>query len=108
MPNPYNDLIEIFREEGNRLYEPSFYFAEVTSSYPNLKVKFDNAELDRKMLLIDSFLLRQQKEILTEIDESETHTHTIKTLTNLIRKGDRVLLVRDKEKFVILSKVVSI
>lgn len=106
MANPYNNLIDIMRKEGSHNYELPFYFAIVTSSYPDLKVKFDNTEVEKEMLLMDSFLLQRQKQITTESNSS--HAHTINTLKDLLRVGDRVILVRDGERFVILSKVVKL
>ena len=57
MNSPFNNLIDMFREEGKFYNEPSFYFAKVTSELPNLKVMINNMELDKNNLLIDKSLL---------------------------------------------------
>jgi hypothetical protein len=86
MNSPFSDLIGLLREEGKFYNEPSFYFAKVTSELPNLKVMLNDMELGRSNLLIDSLLLN----------------------TNSLNIGDKVVMLRDNNKFIIISKVVSI
>ena len=86
MNNPFNSLIDAIREEGKFYNEPSFYFAKVTSELPNLRVLINDMELNKNNLLIDSILLD----------------------TNRLSIGDKVVMLKDNNKFIIISKVVSI
>ena len=86
MNSPFNNLIDMFREEGKFYNEPSFYFAKVTSELPNLKVMINDMELDKNNLLIDQILLN----------------------ANNINIDDKVVMLRDNNRFIIISKVVSV
>lgn len=86
MNNPFSELINVLREEGSFYNEPSFYFAKVTSELPNLKVMLNDMELNKNNLLIDKILFDN----------------------NALNIGDRVIMLRDNNKFIIISKVVSI
>lgn len=106
MANPINELIEAMREEGKYYNEPSFYFAEIVSSYPDLKVKFDDMVHNRDTLLIDKFLLDRCSSFNTETNSG--HTHFMNRLTDVLKVGDEVVLIRKGSKFIIMSKVVGI
>ncbi|HJG96040.1 MAG TPA: DUF2577 domain-containing protein [Romboutsia timonensis] len=86
MNNPFSELINVLREEGSFYNEPSFYFAKVTSKLPNLKVSLNDMELNKNNLLIDKILFDN----------------------NVLNVGDRVIMLRDNNKFIIISKVVSV
>ena len=86
MNNPFNSLIDAIREEGKFYNEPSFYFAKVTSELPNLRVLINDMELNKNNLLIDSILLD----------------------TNRLSIGDKVVMLKDNNKFIIISKVVNV
>lgn len=86
MNSPFSNLIGLLREEGRFYNEPSFYFAKVICELPNLKVVLNDMELGKNNLLIDSLLLN----------------------TNNLNAGDKVVMLRDNNKFIIISKVVSI
>ena len=86
MNNPFSELINVLREEGSFYNEPSFYFAKVTSELPNLKVMLNDMELNKNNLLIDKILFDN----------------------NALNVGDRVIMLRDNNKCIIISKVVSI
>ena len=86
MNNPFSELINVLREEGSFYNEPSFYFAKVTSELPNLKVSLNDMELNKNNLLIDKILFDN----------------------NALNIGDRVIMLRDNNKFIIISKVVSV
>ena len=86
MNNPFSELINVLREEGSFYNEPSFYFAKVTSKLPNLKVSLNDIKLNKNNLLIDKILFDN----------------------NALNVGDRVIMLRDNNKFIIISKVVSI
>ena len=86
MNNPFSELINVLREEGSFYNEPSFYFAKVTSKLPNLKVSLNDMELNKNNLLIDKILFDN----------------------NALNVGDKVVMLRDNNKFIIISKVVSV
>ena len=86
MNNPFSELINVLREEGSFYNEPSFYLAKVTSELPNLKVMLNDMELNKNNLLIDKILFDN----------------------NALNVGDRVIMLRDNNKFIIISKVVSV
>lgn len=103
MNNPFSELINVLREEGSFYNEPSFYFAKVTSELPNLKVMLNDMELDKNNLLIDKSLLDRHNYSVNCSNGSITHN-----LKDKLSVGDRVIMLRDNNKFIIISKVVSI
>jgi hypothetical protein len=82
----FNQLIGIFRDEGRFYNEPSFFIGKVINSLPNLKVVTNGIELDRSDLKIDKFVLD----------------------SNSLFNGDSVVLLKNENSFIIISKVVSI
>ena len=86
MGDSFSNLIDILREEGKFYNEPSFYFGKITSKLPNLKVALSDIELNKNNLLIDKVLLDR----------------------NDLSIGDKVIMLRDNNKFIIISKVVSL
>lgn len=102
MADPFNKLIEAMREEGKFFNEPSFYFAKVTSSIPNLKVMLNNMELDKRSLLIDKTLLDRHNFSIGCSNGSITHN-----LKDVLNVGDNVVMLKNGDKFIIISKVVS-
>lgn len=103
MNNPFNDLINVLREEGKFYNEPSFHFAKITSELPNLKVMLNDMELDKHNLLIDKSLLDRHNYSVSCTEGSITHN-----LKDKLSIGDKVVMLRDNNKFIIISKVVSI
>ena len=103
MNSPFNNLIDMFREEGKFYNEPSFYFAKVTSESPNLKVMINNMELDKNNLLIDKSLLDRHNYSITCSEGNINHN-----LKDKLSIGDKVVMLRDGNKFIIMSKVVRI
>lgn len=103
MNNPFSELINVLREEGSFYNEPSFYFAKVTSELPNLKVMLNDMELNKNNLLIDKSLLDRHNYSVSCSDGSITHN-----LKDKLSVGDKVVMLRDNNKFIIISKVVSI
>ena len=103
MNSPFNNLIDMFREEGKFYNEPSFYFAKVTSELPNLKVMINNMELDKNNLLIDKSLLDRHNYSITCSEGNINHN-----LKDKLSIGDKVVMLRDGNKFIIMSKVVRI
>ena len=103
MNSPFNNLIDMFREEGKFYNEPSFYFAKVTSELTNLKVIINNMELDKNNLLIDKSLLDRHNYSITCSEGNINHN-----LKDKLSIGDKVVMLRDGNKFIIMSKVVRI
>ena len=103
MNNPFSELINVLREEGSFYNEPSFYFAKVTSELPNLKVMLNDMELNKNNLLIDKSLLDRHNYSVSCSNGSITHN-----LKDKLSVGDKVVMLRDDNKFIIISKVVSI
>ena len=103
MNNPFSELINVLREEGSFYNEPSFYFAKVTSELPNLKVMLNDMELNKNNLLIDKSLLDRHNYSVSCSDGSITHN-----LKDKLSVGDKVVMLRDNNKFIIISKVVSV
>ena len=103
MSDPFSNLIDAIREEGSYYNEPSFYFAKVTSELPNLKVMLNDMELGKNNLLIDKTLLDRHNYSISCSNGSITHN-----LKDKLNVGDKVVMLRDNNKFVIISKVVSI
>ena len=103
MNSPFNNLIDMFREEGKFYNEPSFYFAKVTSELPNLKVMINDMELDKNNLLIDKSLLDRHNYSITCSEGNINHN-----LKDKLSIGDKVVMLRDNNKFIIISKVVNV
>ena len=103
MNSPFNNLIDMFREEGRFYNEPSFYFAKVTSELPNLKVMINDMELDKNNLLIDKSLLDRHNYYINCSEGTIDHN-----LKDKLSIGDKVVMLKDNNKFIIISKVVSI
>ena len=103
MNSPFNNLIDMFREEGKFYNEPSFYFAKVTSELPDLKVMLNDMELNKNNLLIDKSLLDRHNYSITCSEGNINHN-----LKDKLSIGDKVVMLRDGNKFIIMSKVVRI
>ena len=103
MNNPFSELINVLREEGSFYNDPSFYFAKVTSELPNLKVMLNDMELNKNNLLIDKSLLDRHNYSVSCTEGSITHN-----LKDKLSIGDKVVMLRDNNKFIIISKVVSV
>lgn len=95
----FNQLIGIFREEGRYYNEPSFFVGKITSPLPNIKVATSGVELDKSNLKIDKFLLDRHNVSVGSINHN---------LTDKLNVGDSVVLLKNENIFIIISKVVSI
>lgn len=99
----FNQLIGIFREEGRYYNEPSFFVGKITSPLPNIKVATSGVELDKSNLKIDKFLLDRHNVSISCSTGSINHN-----LTDKLNVGDSVVLLKNENIFIIISKVVSI
>ena len=116
MENPFLGLYQIMGEATN--IEPSFFIAKVKAPLPDLEVQLNDIELDKDNLLIDKWLKDRNENLFTE-NEGHTHggdttgngehKHQIKEpIHNKLEIDDKVLLLKVDDKFIVLSKVVSI
>lgn len=116
MNNPFLGLYQVMGEATK--VEPSFFIAKIKTPLPNLEIQLNDIVLDKDDLLIDKWLLDRNEELFTEY---EGHTHggdttgngnhrhkTKEPIYNKLEVDDKVILLRINDKFIILSKVVSI
>ena len=101
MKDPFLSLYEIMGEATK--IEASFFIAKVISPLPNLKVNLNDLVLDKDDFLISKSLLLSNDAKITASDCSIEHN-----LKDELKVNDKVVLLRIDDKFIILSKVVSI
>ena len=116
MNNPFLGLYEVMAEATK--VEASFFIAKITSPLPNIKVQLNDIELDKDDLLIDKWLKDRNEDLFTENEGHShggdttgngEHKHQIKEpIQDKLKADDKVLLLKIDDKFIILSKVVSI
>ena len=116
MNNPFLGLYQVMGEATK--IEASFFIAKVTSPLPNLKVQLNDIELDKDNLLIDKWLKDRNEDLFTEYQGHShggdttgdgNHRHQIKyNIQDKLQAGDKVILLKIDDKFIIISKVVSI
>ena len=101
MKDPFLSLYEIMGEATK--IEASFFIAKVISPLPNLKVQLNDLVLDKDDFLISKNLLLSNNANITANECSIEHN-----LKDELKVNDKVVLLRIDDKFIILSKVVSI
>ena len=101
MKDPFLSLYEIMGEATK--IEASFFIAKVISPLPNLKVNLNDLVLDKDDFLISKNLLLSNNANITANECSIEHN-----LKDELKINDKVVLLRIDDKFIILSKVVSI
>ena len=116
MANVYQELYSLMGEATK--IEASFFIAKITSPLPDLRVQLNDIELDRDNLLIDKWLKDRNGDLFTEnvghshggdTTGSGEHKHQVKEpIQDKLEVNDKVVLLRMGEKFIILSKVVSV
>ena len=116
MNNPFLGLYEVMAEATK--IEASFFIAKVTSPLPNLKVQLNDIELDKDNLLIDKWLKDRNEDLFTEYQGHShggdttgngNHRHQIKyNIQDKLQVGDKVVLLKINDKFIVVSKVVKI
>ena len=116
MNNPFLGLYQVMGEATK--IEASFFIAKVTSPLPNLKVQLNDIELDKDNLLIDKWLKDRNEDLFTEYQGHThggdttgdgNHRHQIKyNAQDKLQVNDKVILLKINDKFIVLSKVVSI
>ena len=116
MQNPFLGLYEVMAEATK--VEASFFIAKITSPLPNLKVQLNDIELDKDNLLIDKWLKDRNEDLFTEYEGHShggdttgdgNHRHDIKEpIQDKLKADDKVILLKVNDKFIVLSKVVSV
>lgn len=121
--NPYSMFVSLMREEGKHYNTPSFFIGEIVAGLPNIKVKIDNIQLDNNDLYINDFLLAGYKRSYSLSSTTASGSTTDGSINNIsipngeyislaagFDVGDKVLMLStdDKQKFVILNKVVKL
>ena len=120
--NPYNDLLGLMRSEGkyhNPLVPIVGKITKVNDSLSDIEIVTHTMPLYKDDLLIDKWLLDRHIELFEDYTQGNhthgdatgegLHKHIIKEpLNNKLKVDDLVLLVPYEEKFIIISKVVSI
>ena len=121
--NPYDDLLGLIRSEGkyhNPLTPLVGRITKINDSLTDIEVSACQMPLYKDDLLIDSWLLdRHTKQFIDHTEGSHIHggditgeglhKHEMKEpLVDKLKVNDLVLLVPHEEKFIIVSKVVSI
>ena len=116
MKNPFLELYSLMGEATK--IEASFFIAKVISPLPNLEVQLNDIVLDKDDLLIDKWLKDRNEDLFTEYQGHShggdttgdgNHRHQIKhNIQDKLQVDDKVILLKINDKFIILSKVVSI
>ena len=101
MKDPFLSLYEIMGEATK--IEASFFIAKIISPLPNLKVQLNDLVLDKDDFLISKSLLLSNNANISASECSIEHN-----LKDELKVNDKVVLLRIDDKFIILSKVVSI
>ena len=101
MKDPFLSLYEIMGEATK--IEASFFIAKIISPLPNLKVQLNDLVLDKDDFLISKSLLLSNNANISASECSIEHN-----LKDELKINDKVVLLRIDDKFIILSKVVSI
>ena len=116
MKDPFLELYSLMGEATK--IEASFFIAKVISPLPNLKVNLNDLVLDKDDFLISKWLLDRNEDLFTEYQGHThggdttgdgSHRHQIKyNVQDKLEVNDKVILLKINDKFIIISKVVSI
>lgn len=93
--NPFNELLSIIREEVKNSIKPQLITGIVKSQLPNLEIETNGIYLDRHNLEIDKGLL-------------DRHNLVNDNYEDKINVGDKVVLLRQGDLFLVLNKVVKL
>lgn len=120
MKDPFLEMYNTMRQASTEVLNQntSFFIAKVVKPLPNIEVQLNDIVLDKDDLLIDKWLLDRNEDLFTEVKGHEhggdttgngEHKHEIKKpIQDKIEIDDQVVLLRIGDKFIIISKVVSI
>ena len=101
MKDPFLELYSLMGEATK--IDASFFIANIISPLPNLKVQLNDLVLDKDDFLISKSLLLSNNANITANECNIKHN-----LKDELKVNDKVVLLRIDDKFIVLSKVVSI
>lgn len=101
--NPFIDFISVIDSRNKELSQVPFFIGKVTSGLPNLEVQVEGLVLDKQSLLVDKGIIDRNNATISCSAGSVTHN-----LKDVLKAGDKVILLRINDTFVVISKVVSI
>ena len=101
MKDPFLELYSLMGEATK--IEASFFIAKVISPLPNLKIQLNDLVLDKDDFLISKNLLLSSNANISASECSIEHN-----LKDELKINDKIVLLRIDDKFIVLSKVVSI
>lgn len=101
--DPFNGFLMMIREEIERMIPLPYYIGKIKSPLPNLEVELGGMPLYKQQLEIDKTLLDRHNFSVSCSSGSVSHN-----LNDTLNVGDKVIMLRNNEKFIIISKVVSI
>ena len=116
MNNPFLELYSLMGEATK--VEASFFIGKVVSPLPDLKVTLNDLVLDKDDFLIDKWIKDRNENLFTEYQGHShggnttgdgNHRHQIKiNIQDKLKVDDKLLLLKVNDKFIVLSKVVSV
>lgn len=93
--NPFNEFLTIIREEVQKAIKPQLITGIVKSSLPDIIIETNGIPLDKDNLEIDKGLL-------------DRHNLINNNYENKLNVGDKVVLLRQGDLFLVLNKVVKL
>lgn len=120
MKDPFLELHKKIENTAKEVLDKntSFFIAKITKPLPDIELMLNDVLLDKDDLLIDKWILDRNNDLFTEtIGHSHggdttgngEHKHQIeKPIHDKLEVGDQVILLKINDKFVLISKVVSL
>ena len=93
--NPFNAFLTIIRQEVQKAIKPQLITGIVKSSLPDIIIETNGIPLDKDNLEIDKGLL-------------DRHNLINNNYENKLNVGDKVVLLRQGDLFLVLNKVVKL
>lgn len=93
--NPFNEFLTIIRQEVQKAIKPQLITGIVKSSPPDIIIETNGIPLDKDNLEIDKGLL-------------DRHNLINNNYENKLNVGDKVVLLRQGDLFLVLNKVVKL
>ncbi len=93
--NPFNEFLTIIRQEVQKAIKPQLITGIVKSSLPDIIIETNGIPLDKDNLEIDKGLL-------------DRHNLINNNYENKLNVGDKVVLLRQGDLFLVLNKVVKL
>lgn len=105
MKDPFLELHKKIENTAKEVLDKntSFFIAKITKPLPNVELMLNDVPLDKDDILIDSNLLKLNEADVTCSTGSITHN-----LKDSLNVGDKVILLKINDRFILISKVVSL